>query len=181
MRTCLVFLFSFSLLAAKAQQKIGHANWDYIFGQLPEAKQIETELKSYESQLQNQYKIKSQELETKYKAYQGIPANTPDAIKKDKENELAFLQENLQKFQQDAQTSLQKKQMELMNPVLEKIGKAIETVAKENGYSYIINPQAAGGNALLLYSDEKTNISNLVLKKLGIAAPTSTTPPVKKN
>ena len=35
-------------------QKIGHADWEYIFSQLPEFKVLENELKSYETQLQNQ-------------------------------------------------------------------------------------------------------------------------------
>jgi outer membrane protein len=75
---------------------------------LPEYKQIGNELKVFETQLQNQLKIKSQEMETKYKVYTALPANTP-AIKKDKESELPYLQKNIQKFQQDAQISIQKK------------------------------------------------------------------------
>ena len=55
--------------------------------------------------------MKSQEIATKYEAYTALPANTPDAIKKDKESELAYLQENIQKFQQHAQTSMQKSKM----------------------------------------------------------------------
>jgi outer membrane protein len=153
---------------ATESQKIGHADWDYIFSKLPEYKKIETELKTFETQLQNQIRTKSQELETKFKAYQGMPADTPEAIKKDKESELAYLQENIQKFQQDAQASMQKKQTDLVNPVFAKVGKAIEEVANENGYSYIINPELIGGGDVLLFANAKHNISNLVLKKLGI-------------
>jgi outer membrane protein len=155
-------------------QKIGHADWEYIFSQLPEYGQIENELQAYESQLQNQLKGKRLELENKYKSYQSIPANTPDAIKKDKESELAYLQENIQKFQQDAQASMQKKQTELVNPIFARVGKAIEEVAVENGYAYIMNPQMMGGGDVLLYTDQKYNISDLVLKKLGVAPAPST-------
>ncbi|HZI23856.1 MAG TPA: OmpH family outer membrane protein [Chryseolinea sp.] len=101
-------------------QKIGHADWDYIFSKLPEYKKIETELKTFETQLQNQIRTKSQELETKFRAYQSLPADTPEAIKKDKESELAYLQENIQKFQQDAQASMQKKQTDLLIPYSQK-------------------------------------------------------------
>jgi outer membrane protein len=170
----------------QAPQKIGHADWEYIFSQMPEYKQIETELKSFETQLQNQLKTKGQEIETKYKAYTSLPANTLDAIKKDKESELAYLQENLQKFQQDAQASMQKKQNDLVSPVFTKVGKAIESVARENGFSYIINPHMINGGDVLLFTDEQYNISNLVLKKLGIDPPKepttpATTTPAKKN
>lgn len=186
MKLLFTFLITFTTFYSKGQtleapQKIGHADWEYIFSQLPEYKQIENELKTFETQLQNQLKTKSQEIETKYKAYTALPANTPDAIKKDKESELAYLQENIQKFQQDSQISMQKKQNDLVNPVFIKVGKAIEEVALENGFSYIINPQMIGGSDVLLFTDERYNISNLVLKKLGIDLSKGTTTPTKKN
>ncbi|MCW5912470.1 MAG: OmpH family outer membrane protein [Cyclobacteriaceae bacterium] len=171
MRTLFVLLFCAATLSANAQetQKIGYADWNYIFGQMPEFKQIENELKTHGTQLENQMRAKQQELEAKYKAYTSMPATTPDAIRADKERELQTLQESLQKFQQDAQTSLGNKQNALMDPVFKKIGKAIEDVAKENGYAFILNPQLVGsGEDVLLYSDEKYDISKLVLKKLGV-------------
>jgi len=63
-----------------------------------------------------------------------------------------------------------------MDPIYKKIGKAIEEVAKENGFTFIINPQLSNGGDILLFSDEKFNISDLVLKKLGVtpAPPTPT-------
>jgi len=187
MRTLIIFLLGFVALTAHAQtsppQKIGHADWDYIFSQMPEAKQIENELKTHGTQLDNQLKAKYSEYQAKVNAYQGLPATTPDAIKKDKEAEITQLQESIQKFQQEAQSSLQKKQTDLMAPVFTKVGKAIEAVAKENGYTYILAPQIIGGGGdIILYEDDQYNISTLVLKKLGITpAPASTTTtPVKK-
>ncbi len=186
MRTLFIALFCGLLSTAQAQtQKIGYADWEYIFSQLPEFKQIDSELKTHSEQLQNTLKAKQQDFEAKYKAYQGMPATTPEAIKADKERELQTMQEGFQKFQQDAQSSLQKKQADLMAPVMKKIGKMIEDVAKENGYTFILNPQGSAGIDVLLYSDENYDISNLVLKKFGItpppAATNTTVPPVKKN
>lgn len=170
MRTLFLLLFCAFAVSAQAQeiQKIGYADWEYIFSQLPEFKQIDSELKTHGTQLENQLKAKYADYETKVKAYQGMPATTPDAIRADKERELQGLQESIQKFQQDAQTSLQNKQTALMDPVFKKVGKAIEDVAKENGYAFIMAPQVMNGGDVLLYSDEKYNVSNLVLKKLGI-------------
>jgi outer membrane protein len=149
---------------------------------LPESKQIENELKTHGTQLDNQLKAKYSEYQTKLNTYNGMPATTPDAIKKDKEGELMQLQESIQKFQQEAQSSLQKKETDLMAPVFAKVGKAIEDVAKENGFTYVLAPQAVGGGDIVLYGDEQYNISTLVLKKLGItpAPPTTVTPAVKK-
>ena len=174
MRTLLVALFCGLLVTATAQndplvQKIGFAEPDYILLQLPEAKKIDSELKTHASQLQSQGKAKYEDYQVKLKAYQSMPPTTPEAIKGDKERELAALQEGIQKFDQEAQSSYQKKHADLLEPVSKKISKAIEEVAKENGYSFIINPQLANGGDILLFSDEKHNISDLVLKKLGVA------------
>lgn len=167
----ILILFGCVSLVAQAQapvQKIGYADWDYIFSQLPEYKQIETELKTHGDQLQNQLQAKYKDYEAKLKAYQAGAATMVDAIRRDKETELTQLQENIQKFQQDAQTSIQNKQDQLMTPVFSKVGKAIEDVAKAEGYSFIINPQLIGGGDILLYSDEKYDISDLVLTKMGV-------------
>ena len=162
----LVFATLYSNGQSPLSQKIGHADWEYIFTRMPEYKQIEAEIKSFESQLKNQLKIKSEEFEKKYKAYQAMPTDTPAAIRKDKESELTYLQGNMQTFQQEAEMAMQKKQNDLVSPVFEKVGKTIEQVAVENGFSYIINLQMIGGGDVLLYTDEKYNISDLVLKRL---------------
>jgi len=76
---------------------------------------------------------------------------------------------------------MQKKQNDLVNPVFTKVGKAIEEVALENGFSYIINPHMIDGGDVLMFTDERYNISNLVLKKLGIDLSKGTTTPAKRN
>ncbi|MCB0486912.1 MAG: OmpH family outer membrane protein [Cyclobacteriaceae bacterium] len=166
--TLILLGMSLSAMAQNPAQKIGYADWDYIFSQMPDYKVIEAEMKTHGDQLQNQLQAKYKDYETKLKAYQAGAATMVDAVRRDKETELTQLQENIQKFQQDAQTSIQNKQDQLMNPVFTKVGKAIEDVAKEQGYSFILNPQLIGGGDILLYSDEKYDVSDLVLKKMGI-------------
>ncbi|MFM8912404.1 MAG: OmpH family outer membrane protein [Flammeovirgaceae bacterium] len=184
MRTLFVaMLCGLALTTAQAQtQKIGFADWERIFEQMPQFKQIESELRTHNQQLENQMKAKQQDYQAKVKAYQDLPVGTPEPIKADKVREIQTLEESFQKFQQEAQASLQKKQGDLMAPIMEKIGKAIEEVAKENGYTFIINPQLSGNIDILLYADEQFDISGLVLKKFGITpTPAATnTAPVKK-
>lgn len=172
MRNTLLLLFLFARTTLYAQtvegpQKIGHADWEFIFAQMPEYKQVETELKTYEQQLQAQLTSKARELEIKYKAFQELPSTTPEPVRRDKASELTYLQETMQRFEQEAQASMQKKQSELVNPILSKIGQAIEVVAKENGYAYIVSPRQSESSPFILFADEKYNIAPLVLKKLG--------------
>ncbi|HEX6224407.1 MAG TPA: OmpH family outer membrane protein [Chryseolinea sp.] len=161
--------------AQTASVKVGYADVDYIFGQMPEQKQIDTELKSVQTQLKNQIDAKYQDYQKKLQDYQANLNTMIDAVRANTERELVQMQQNIEKLQQDAQTTVQTKQNQLMEPVFKKVGKAIEDVAKENGFTFILSQQI-GGLDVILYGDEKMDVSDLVLKKLGVT-PKPATPP----
>ncbi|MCG8387666.1 MAG: OmpH family outer membrane protein [Cytophagales bacterium] len=167
----LLAVLAFSLVGvcgySQATMKIGYADVDYILSQMPESKEVESQLQTTNTQLQNQLQAKVQEYQQKLQAYNAGAATMLDAVRKEKETELAQLEQRIQKFQQDAQGSLQKKTAELMEPLYTKVGNNIEAVAKEEGYTHILNGQV-GGIDVVLYADEKFDISDAVLKKMGI-------------
>ena len=168
-----VLLFSTAAFAVQAQtasMKIGYADVDYILSQMPEAKQVESELQGLNSQLQTQLQSKVQEYQQKLQTYQQTAASMADAIRADKEEELVQLEQNIQKFQQSAQQSMEKKRNTLMEPLYTKLGDAIESVAKANGYTHVLNGQI-GGIDIVLYASQEFDVSNLVLKEMGISAP----------
>jgi outer membrane protein len=154
-------------LHAQTTQKIGYADVEYIFSQMPESKTIEAELQSLQNQLKKQIDTKLAEFQKKVAEYQQFGANVPESVRQNTERELRQMQENIEKLQQDAQMDMQRKQSQLMEPVYTKVGKAIEEVAKENGFSLILNNQISGLD-VILYGDEKLDVSDLVLKKMGI-------------
>lgn len=159
--------------------KIGYADVDYIFSQMPESKQIDSELKSLQTQLKNQIDSKYQEFQKKLQDYNANLNNMIDAVRANTERELQQMQQNIEKLQQDAQTTVQNKQTQLMEPVFKKVGKAIEDVAKENGFTFILSQQI-GGLDVILYGDEKMDVSDLVLKKLGVTPKPATPAPAPK-
>jgi outer membrane protein len=161
--------------AQTASVKIGYADVDYIFGQLPESKAIEAELKSTQAQLKNQIDTKYQDFQKKLADYNANLNTMLDAVRQNTERELQQMQQNIEKLQADAQTTIQTKQTQLMDPVYKKVGKGIEDVAKENGFTFILNQQI-GGLDVILYGDEKMDISDMVLKKLGVTPKPATTP-----
>lgn len=147
--------------------KVGFADVEYIFSQMPESKTIESELQALQTQLKKQIDAKIADFQKKLAEYQQFGANVPEAVRQNTERELRQMQENIEKLQQDAQNEMQRKQTQLMDPVYQKVGKAIEDVAKENGFSLILNNQISGLD-VILYGDEKLDVSDLVLKKLGV-------------
>ncbi len=179
----LFFVFALALttavsMAQTAPQKIGYADVEYIFSQMPEAKQIETELQALQTQLKKQYDAKVTEFQNKLKVYQDNvnSPSIPDAVKQNSARELEQLNQNIQKFEQDSQADLERKRNTLLTPVQEKVGKNIEAVAQENGFSLILNLQLSGLD-VVLYGDEKLDVSDLVLKRMGITPP----PPAPAN
>ncbi len=166
----LLFFSTFSF-SQSSNPKIGYANVEYIMGLLPEAKAIESEFKTYETQLSNQLQSKIGEFQRKAEEFQREGDNMTELVRADRQNELQNMQSSIEKFQQEAQASLQNKQMELFQPAYKKITDAIEVVAKENGFSHVFSDNASGLQ-ILLYASEEDDVSNLVLKKLGVDPPT---------
>lgn len=155
--------------ASAGPLKLGYTNIDYVLSQTPEAKDIQNQLTIQRTQSENELKRMQKELEDKYGAYEKGAAQMSDVIKKDRETELQGLQGRIQEFGRTAEQSLQTKYQQLVNPVVQKIQKAIDAVAKETGYQYVFNLDA-GANTIpiLLVAPEENNITELVLRKLGI-------------
>lgn len=176
-----VLLFVFGMISyttfgqatTPAPVKIGYVDVDYIFSQMPDSKVIDAELKSTQTQLKNTIDSKVADFQKKLADYQANPNMLP-AVKANTERELQQLQSNIEQLQQDAQSSLQTKQNTLMAPVFAKVGDAIEATAKENGFTFVLSQQI-GGLDVILYGDEKLDISDLVLKKLGVTPQPATT------
>ena len=172
-----LFLFGVSVQAQSL--KVGFTRIDYIVSQTPEAKEVTNQLSVQQTQAENELKRMQKEFQDKYAAYQSGGAQMSDVIRKDRETELQGLQTRIQGFSRSAEESLQTKYSQLMKPILTKVQQAIDAVAAENGYNYILSANA-NGPSQILYAAEELNVTDLVLKKLGITPGQTTTPPVSK-
>ncbi|NIJ51357.1 OmpH family outer membrane protein [Dyadobacter arcticus] len=170
---------------ASGLTKIGYTNVDYVISKLPESKVMQNQLEVTKAQLDKALSETYKEAQEKYEAYQKNGANMTDVIRADKEKELQNLQTRIQEMQTNAQTSLQTKQQQLLEPILTKVNNAIQEVGKESGFLYILNMDAGQGTTpiILFAASEENNATNLILRKLGVdpdkveaAAPASATP-----
>ena len=90
----------------------------------------------------------------------------PEDIKKDKELEIANLQVDLRTYQSKkfgVGGDLFKKRKELIQPIQRKIFKAIESLAKDNNYSFVLDKSK---NSNILYADPKYDKSDAIIRKL---------------
>ena len=142
---------------------------------MPEYKKVNTDIEAYQKTYVDQLKTMQTELESKFKTYQAGAKTMSDAIKDVKEKELQDLQSRIGSFEQTAKEKIDDKLQELLAPVNEKAQKAIEAVAKEKAYTYIIDTSSGA----LLYATPTDSILEAVKAKLGIKDAPATVAPKK--
>ena len=135
----LLMVAPLSLLA----QKVAHYNSQDIVTNYAEFKKVQTEVEAIGKQYQADLEAMQKELQTKFEKYQAeVTDKTPANIRARKEKELQDLQQRIQQTAQDNQKAFNEQQQQKLGPVLDKVRKAIETVAKTGGYVYIMEKGA---------------------------------------
>ncbi|NVK26563.1 MAG: OmpH family outer membrane protein [Flavobacteriia bacterium] len=155
----------FSVASFAQTLKLGYTSVEYILAYMPEAQTVKSQLSEYESQLaidiQSQYESLQQELVD----FEQNSATMSDPIKVQKQQRIQRLQALLEHSQREAKQLLQNKELQLLEPIYKKIQETINAVAQENGFTHIFNSDA------LLYAPEGEDVSELVLRKMGITIP----------
>ncbi|MED9962509.1 MAG: OmpH family outer membrane protein [Bacteroidales bacterium] len=141
--------------------KLGHFNSNELMQKMPEAKQAETQLQEYVADLQAEMELMSQEYNRLTEEYEAKKDQLTDLLKQNKQKEIMSVAERMQAFDRQSQISIQEKQVELMNVIVEKIKTAVAEVAAENGYTYIFE-----SNGILWYSTDSDDITSLLEAKL---------------
>jgi len=172
---CLVALIavtSLLSLSASAQVKIGYTNVELLLSFMPEAKAMENELQVFEEQLVKDLTNRQNYLETLMNEYETAmkAGTTPPAELEKMRNNLIQLDDEIKKKAKDAEIKLQKKQDEMLAPIRDKLKDAIDKVAAESGYTYVLN-SSVGGISAILHGPPSDDITEKVLTKLGIPVP----------
>ena len=153
----------FVSLSAMAQSKVGTIDSDLVIASLDEVAQVQKDLEAYGADLDRQFK----ELVTKYqnavKAYQDAEATATEEDKGKKQEEIVGMEQDIQRFRQNSQGLIQIKQNELMQPLYQKVGQALDAVAREQNYTQVLTL-----NAGVAYFDPALDITDDVAKKLGV-------------
>lgn len=144
--------------------KIGHINSNELLSAMPERTKIQKDLETYATDLRTTLETMRKEYEAKVKEFQGKQDVMTEVIKNSKIKEITDLEKRITEFQQTAEADLQKKEEELLQPIIDKAKEAINTVAKEGAYTYILDSSVG----VVLYSVEGDDILPLVKKKLGL-------------
>jgi len=151
---------------AVAQQKIGHIDVEELVAVMPETQTANAEIQKYQEQLEGDSQAMQEEYMTKMqKAQANVDTWTQLRLQKEQE-ELEAMGQRIMQFNQSAQQELQRKQMDLMLPIIEKAQEAINAVAKSNSFTYILD--SSTGKAVVVFLENGEDIMPLVKAELGI-------------
>lgn len=145
-------------------QKIGYVDAEAILYSLPEIPNVQQALEKFQrDSIGREYEQILSEYNRKDSLVKN--ASTPKSVKDAAEKDLVELRSALGNWQNYAGQWNQRKSGELLAPLNKKVMDAVNAVAKEKGYTYILNPGA------LIVAPPGDDISMIVAQRLGIKVP----------
>ena len=164
-----VFLLLLSAIQAGAQVKIAYFNSDAIMKQLPDAQDAQKQLDQLVADWQQELNKMQDEWKKKFDDYDKRKLIMTEQRRAEAERELRDMDQKIvdfrtQKFGQNGE--LFNKQNELMKPVQDRVFKAVQDVAREDGYDYVFDKS---GDILLMYANEKYDLTQKVFAKLKVS------------
>lgn len=146
-----------------SQSKVGSIDVDYIISQMPELKQVSDSLSAYGKMLDEQLQAKINEYQEKLNAYNATAETLTEDVMREKQEEIFAIEDDITKFQQNGVTLMRLREDELKRPLYQKIGAALEKVAKENNYTQVLSMESG-----LVFIDPNYDLTLSVLQEMGI-------------
>lgn len=144
-------------------QKFGVVDTQNLITSLPEVKEVQTQMETSVKKFTDEENKLRAEYEKKLKEFQDMAADTPDAIKNRRIEDLQGLEQKIMEFRNNAQQDLQRQQEQLMAPIQQKIMTAIQSVGSEGGFTFIFE-----NGASLFTGKDVVDVTAQVKAKLGV-------------
>jgi len=160
-------VMALGIFSASAQTKIGFINTDELISLMPEAAKVNADLTEYQTSLQQQGQTLTVEADKKRDQYFKDSITLSASMKEIRRDELVKLYQRLQNYDAEAQEKANQYAQTKIGPIREKAMDAIKAVAKEKGYTYVLD---ASTNVLLVYPPAD-DLLPVVKAKLGIKDP----------
>ena len=152
-------LFSYS-------QKFAFVDSEYILDQMESYQKAQKQIDDLAAEWQKELDKKVGNIESKVNDLRKNELLLPEDIKEEKELEITTLQNELRAYQSKkfgVGGDLFKRRKELIQPIQRKVFKAIESLAKDNNYSFVLDKSK---NSNILYADPKYDKSDAIIRKL---------------
>lgn len=147
-----------------AQSKVAHIATQELVQDLPEYKTAMDQLEKLEKTYDAEIKDMLSEAQSTMQRYEAEAATKTEEENQKRATELQAAQRRIQEHSGKARQDLQKKENDLLRPILEKVRTAIQKVARAKGYDYVLD--STTGTGVLLA--DGYNLMPDVKKELGM-------------
>jgi len=169
MKKILLAVCSLLLVAVTAQaQKYAIIDTRYILDKMPDYKQAQKQLDDVAADWQKDIDSKQADLDKMYKDYEAEQVMLSDDLKKKREDQLFQKEKDLRDLQRKRfgfEGDLFKKRQELIKPIQDKVYNAVQKMAVQRGYDFVLDKSEG---ITIIFADPKLDKSEDVLKDLGI-------------
>ena len=169
MKKILVFsCFALLFAMAAAAQRYAIVDTKYILDKIPDYKDAQKQLDQFSELWQREIDQKQSDLDKMYKNFEAEQVLLSDELKKKREDELFIREKQLRDLQRQRfgfEGDLFKKRQELVKPVQDKVYAAIQKIAVNRQYDFILDKSEG---ITVIFADPKLDRSEDVLKELGV-------------
>ncbi|MEX2115457.1 MAG: OmpH family outer membrane protein [Bacteroidota bacterium] len=163
----------FATAAVAQSPRLAYVDSEKILTELPEAQLVQKELEGIVKGWQDELQRMSDEFQKAVEEYQKKEAVLSAAARETQTKQLTDMRQRAQdyqvkKFGQGGEMAEMRERR--FTPIREKILKSIESVAKEEGFSFVFDKAS---DVVLLYADAKFDLTHKVLDQLKRGSTTS--------
>jgi outer membrane protein len=135
---------------------------------MPDYKSAQKNLDDIAAGWQKEIDAQQQELDKMYKNFEAEQVMLSDDLRKKREDQLFIKEKGLRDLQRQRfgfEGDLFKKRQELIKPVQDKVYNAVQKLAVQRGYDFILDKSEG---ITVIFADPKLEKSDDVLKELGV-------------
>ena len=158
----------FLLVAGTKAQRYAVIDSKYILDKLPEYKDAQKTLDQFSVQWQQEIDQKQAIMDKMFKDYDAEQVMLSDVLKKKREDELYNKEKELRDLQKKRfgfEGDLFKKRQELIKPIQDRVYNAVQKLATEKQYDFILDKSEG---ITVIFADPKLDKSADVLRNLGV-------------
>ena len=161
---CSIWLSSLTVDA----QKYAIIDTKYILDKMPEYKDAQKKLDDIAAQWQKEIDAQQAELDKMYRDYDAEQVMLSEDLKKKREDQLFSKEKALRDMQRKRfgfEGDLFKKRQELVKPIQDKVYNAVQKLAVQRGYDFILDKSEG---ITVIFADPKLDKSEEVLRDMGV-------------
>ena len=149
-------------------QKYAVIDTKYILDKIPDYKAAQKQVDDFAALWQKEIDLLQKDLDKMFRDFESEQVMLTDELKKKREDQLFIKEKNIRDMQRQRfgfEGDLFKKRQELIQPIQNKVYNAVQRLAVQRGYDFILDKSEG---ITVIFADPKLEKSDDVLKELGV-------------